>query len=186
VQPYISPIPIKSEHDIRWIGNLGNWQGSDPHVFLLEVVVPPLDTGDHHLLQVILRYQLPDTEGQEQRQEMKLTITIQPHNAEGARESDIAIKHWMERLTAYRLQARAWKNVETGLIDKAAEQLAMAGTRLFAAGDIPLASTMQEESARLIKSGKPSAEGRKRIKYGTRGLIHQPMALQERESGRRK
>ncbi len=182
VQPYISPIPMKSEHAIRWMGNLGNWQSTDPHVFVLEVVVPPLEIGDHHLLQIVLRYQMPESEQQEQQQEMQLTVTI--GNTESvSSESDLAIKHWMERLTAYRLQAKAWKNVETGAIDEAAEQLMMAGTRLFEAGEIPLASTIQEEATRLLKSGRASSEGRKRIKYGTRGLIHQSVPLQERESG---
>jgi hypothetical protein len=47
----------------------------------------------------------------------------------------------------------------------------MAGTRLFEAGEVDLARTVQEEATRLLRSGQTSAEGRKRIKYGTRGLM---------------
>ena len=86
-------------------------------------------------------------------------------------EVDATVKHWLERLVAYRLQAGAWQNVEQGQIEEATRRLQMAGTRLFEAGEVELARTVQEEATRLLRSGQTSAEGRKRIKYGTRGLM---------------
>jgi hypothetical protein len=47
----------------------------------------------------------------------------------------------------------------------------MAGTRLFESGESDLARTVQNEATRMLRSGHTSAEGRKRIKYGTRGLM---------------
>ena len=74
-------------------------------------------------------------------------------------------------LMAYRLQARAWKDVEAGRIEEATQRLQMAGTRLFGAGEQELARTVQDEATRLLRSGSASEEGRKRIKFGTRGLM---------------
>jgi hypothetical protein len=83
---------------------------------------------------------------------------------------------------AYRLQARAWKDVEAGRIDEATHKLQMAGTRLFSAGEHALAQTLQEEGTRLLRSGTASEEGRKRIKFGTRGLMG-PTPTDERAAG---
>ena len=58
----------------------------------------------------------------------------------------------------------------------------MAGTRLFEAGEVALAQTVQEEATRLLRGGSASEAGRKRIKFGTRGLIGGEM-LDQREQG---
>jgi hypothetical protein len=58
----------------------------------------------------------------------------------------------------------------------------MAGTRLFDAGEVALAQTVQEEATRLLRSGSASEEGRKRIKFGTRGLMGRGSGG-ERETG---
>jgi hypothetical protein len=72
---------------------------------------------------------------------------------------------------AYRLQARAWNEVAQGHLEQASQHLQMAGTRLFGAGEDTLAKTVQDEATRLLRSGSTSEEGRKRIKFGTRGLM---------------
>jgi Ca-activated chloride channel family protein len=84
---------------------------------------------------------------------------------------DGVVKHWLERTVAYRLQASAWEQVEQGNIEEATKKLRMAGTRLLESGQTALAETVQEEATRLLRSGSASDEGRKRIKYGTRGLV---------------
>jgi hypothetical protein len=95
---------------------------------------------------------------------------------------DSTVRHWLERLVAYRLQSRAWQDVEAGRIDDATRRLKMAGTRLFEAGDVGLAQTVQEEATRLLRNGSASEEGRKRIRFGTRGLIGRGPA-NERDTG---
>jgi uncharacterized protein YegL len=178
IQPFIGPISIKGERNVHWIGNVGDWTGTEAQAFLVELVVPPLDIGEHPLLHTTLRYHLYGDHEQEHQSEISLKLAVRSPK-QVRHEVDITIRNWLERLTAYRLQARAWKNVETGLIEDAAQQLTMAGTRLFEAGDRDLAHTIQEEASRLLKAGQASAEGRKRIKYGTRGLIHTSHAAKE-------
>lgn len=170
VQPFIAPVPLTEARDLNWVGALGDWPGTDMQLFLLEVVVPPLNTGDHPLARLRLHYDLPGANMAGQRSDAVVRISVRPA-ATVKYESDAVVKHWLERLVAYRLQASAWRDLEAGRVEEATRRLQMAGTRLFDAGQVDLARTVQDEATRLLNSGNASAEGRKRIKYGTRGLI---------------
>jgi uncharacterized protein YegL len=170
VRPFIAPVAIVEDADLRWSGNLGDWPGSDVQAFLLEVVVPPLAIGDHPVLKLTLRYDLPSANLRDQVVEEIVRVSVRPAS-QVTYEVDGTVKYWLERLVAYRLQASAWQDVEAGRIDEATRRLQMAGTRLFEAGEVELARTVQEEATRLLRSGNTSDEGRKRIKFGTRGLM---------------
>jgi hypothetical protein len=180
VRPFIAPVQAVEEKDLVWAANLGDWPGSEPQAFLLEVVVPPLAVGDHPLLRLSLRYSLPGMNLMDQEGNVVLRIGVR-QAASVPYEVDATVKHWLERLVAYRLQAGAWQDMEAGRIEEATRRLQMAGTRLFDAGEVELAHTVQEEATRLLRSGQTSAEGRKRIKYGTRGLMNGGES-QEREA----
>lgn len=171
VLPFIAPLPLQEEHNLRWLSKLGDWPSTDTHAFLLEVVVPPLAPGNQQILHLILRYDMPGVQAQGQQQEKAVSLKIQASDEVSESSVDSTVKHWLERLTAYRLQDRAWKNVAAGSVREAAQQLQMAGTRLFGVGEADLAQTVQDEATRLLQSGNTSAKGRKRIKYGTRGLM---------------
>lgn len=180
VRPFIATVQALEEKELVWAASLGDWPGSDPQAFLLEVVVPPLTTGDHPLLRLTLRYSLPGMSLHNQQGELVLRVGVRPvENV--PYEVDPTVKHWLERLVAYRLQAGAWQDMEAGRVEEATRRLQMAGTRLFEAGEVDLARTVQEEATRLLRSGQTTAEGRKRIKYGTRGLIGRG-EIQEREA----
>jgi hypothetical protein len=181
VRPFIAPVQVAEERDLCWLAKMGDWPGNDVQVFLLEVVVPPLTAGDHPLVRLSLQYNLPSASLQNQASEVIVRVAVRP--AETAPyEVDPMVKHWLERLVAYRLQASAWQDVEAGRIEEATRRLQMAGTRLFDAGEVDLARTVQDEATRLLRSGSASAEGRKRIKYGTRGLMGRGDVGQEREA----
>lgn len=168
VQPFISPVLVKEEKNMRWLGNLGDWPSTETQSFLLEAVVPPLAEGKHAILRLVLRYHLPAASSQGLQSEATIQVKI---GANSDTSINTTVKHWLERLTAYRLQDRAWQNVQSGSVNEAARQLQMAGTRLFESGEADLARTVQDEATRLLQSGNTSAKGRKRIKYGTRGLM---------------
>ncbi len=181
VRPFIAPVPITEEADLRWAGALGDWPGSDVQAFLIEIVVPPLGVGDHPLLKIALRYDLPSANLRDQVAEEIVRVSVQPAK-QVAYQIDSSVKYWLERLVAYRLQSSAWQDVEAGRLDEATRRLQMAGTRLFEAGEVALAQTVQEEATRLMRSGSTSDEGRKRIKFGTRGLMGRG-SMDERETG---
>ncbi|MEM8531155.1 MAG: VWA domain-containing protein [Chloroflexota bacterium] len=170
VRPFIAPIQITEEAELHWNGNLGDWPDNDTQAFLLEVVVPPLKAGNHPLLKLTLRYDLPGANLRGQTAEEIMRITVQSAD-EVDYEVDATVKYWLERLVAYRLQATAWQDLESGHVEEATRRLQMAGTRLFDAGETELAQTVQEEATRLLRSGNASEEGRKRIRFGTRGLM---------------
>ncbi|MFV9507218.1 MAG: VWA domain-containing protein [Oscillochloridaceae bacterium umkhey_bin13] len=170
VRPFIAPLQAIEDREQYWNARLGDWPGTDPQAFLIELVVPPLSTGEHPLIRLNLRYSLPGVSMMNQQGELVLRVGVRPAATVGY-EVDATVKHWLERLVAYRLQAGAWQKVEQGQIEEATKRLQMAGTRLFEAGEVELARTVQEEATRLLRSGQTSAEGRKRIKYGTRGLM---------------
>jgi uncharacterized protein YegL len=172
VRPFIAPVPIAEEADLRWAASLGDWPSSDVQAYLLEVVVPPLTPGDFPLLKLALRYDLPGANLRDQVSEEIVQLNVRPA-AQVTHEVDGTVKYWLERLVAFRLQANAWQNVEAGHLEEATRALQMAGTRLFEAGEVALAQTVQEEATRLLRSGSASEEGRKRIKFGTRGLMGQ-------------
>jgi hypothetical protein len=124
-------------------------------------------------MQIALEYSLPDSQNKQQQATASLNIGVQPAEQVEQQEVDSNVRRWLERLIAYRLQARAWQDAEAGDIEEATRRLQMAGTRMFESGETELARTIQDEATRLLKSGRTSAEGRKRIKYGTRGLMGQ-------------
>jgi hypothetical protein len=171
VQPYIAPVQIIEEQDEHWSGKLGDWPSSDAQMFLLEMVVPPLESGEQPLAQVLLRYNLPNASERPQPAKATINIPVRPTDEVEGGAIDNTVKRWLERLVAYRLQARAWQDAEAGDIEGASKRLQMAGTRLFESGEADLARTVQNEATRMLRSGHTSAEGRKRIKYGTRGLM---------------
>jgi Ca-activated chloride channel homolog len=170
VRPFLASMQALEEKELCWAANLGDWPGGDAQAFLLEIVVPPLQVGDHPLLRLTLNYSLPGMNLHNQKGDLVLRIGVRPAEQVNY-EVDATVRHWLERLVAYRLQAGAWQAVEEGRIEEATRRLQMAGTRLFEAGEVALARTVQEEATRLLRSGSTSDEGRKRIKYGTRGLM---------------
>jgi Ca-activated chloride channel homolog len=180
VRPFISPLPIAEESDLVWGANLGDWTGHEAQAFLLELVVPPLGLGEHPVAKLTLRYDMPSVSSQAQVVEDVVRLRVVPED-QVSYHVDPAVKHWLERLMAYRLQSSAWQAAESGRIDEATQRLKMASTRLFGAGEVALARTVEEEATRLLRSGAASEEGRKRIKFGTRGLMGE--AADERETG---
>ena len=86
------------------------------------------------------------------------------------RELDPVVKTAVEKVMAYKLQARAWQDVQDGNLAQATARLRMVATRLLAAGEAGLARTAQTEADHLEQHGRPSMGGVKQIKYGTRGL----------------
>jgi Ca-activated chloride channel family protein len=181
VRPFIAPITIVEEQERCWAANLGDWPDNGVQGFLIEVVVPALPVGDHPVLKLTLRYHLPAANLRDQVREELIRISMRPA-AEVTHRVDATVKHWLERLVAYRLQASAWQHAAEGRLAEASERLHMAGTRMLNVGDTALAHTLQQEATRILRSGAASEEGRKRIRFGTRGLIG-PVASDERETG---
>lgn len=170
VRPFIAPLAAQPHSETLWRLPLGEWVGREDQIFLLEMVMPPLPPGPQTVMRLEMSYEVPSVSSQPMLSQIDIQLPVKP--AEQIRpDVDGVVKHWLERTVAYRLQASAWEQVEQGNIEEATKKLRMAGTRLLESGQTALAETVQEEATRLLRSGTASDEGRKRIKYGTRGLV---------------
>lgn len=170
VRPFIAPLTATPHSETLWRLPLGEWIGREDQLFLLEIVMPPLAAGQNTGARIELSYEVPSVSSQPLLTQVDLQIPVRPGD-QIRPEVDGVVKHWLERTVAYRLQASAWDAVEKGDIEEATKKLRMAGTRLLESGQTALAQTVQEEATRLLRNGTASDEGRKRIKYGTRGLV---------------
>ena len=68
-------------------------------------------------------------------------------------------------------------DLERGEIEQASQRLETMATRLLNIGENELAKAALLEAGRLIRTGHISSEGRKRIRYGTRGLAILPREI---------
>lgn len=77
----------------------------------------------------------------------------------------------MSRLTLYRMQERARKDVDDGKIREATRRLQNIATHLLAQGNRELARTVLAEANYLQQHQTFSEDGEKNLKYGTRSLL---------------
>jgi Ca-activated chloride channel family protein len=80
----------------------------------------------------------------------------------------------LSRLMLYRMQERARKEIDNGHVDTATRHLKMLASNLLVQGERSLAQTILLEVDHLEKQNTLSAEGIKKMKYGTRALVTAP------------
>lgn len=80
----------------------------------------------------------------------------------------------LSRLTLYRIQERARKDLADGNVQEATRRLQYLATHLIAQGQRDLARTVLGEAVHIQQNNSFSEEGDKRIKYGTRALLLPP------------
>ena len=80
----------------------------------------------------------------------------------------------LSRLMLYRMQERARIEIEKGNIEAGTRQLQALAANLLTQGERSLARTIVLEVDRIQQENGISAEGRKKIKYGTRALFLAP------------
>jgi Ca-activated chloride channel family protein len=77
----------------------------------------------------------------------------------------------LSRLMLYRMQERARNEIENGHIDTATRHLKILASNLLSQGERSLAQTILLEVDHLQKQSALSAEGSKKMNYGTRALV---------------
>ena len=80
----------------------------------------------------------------------------------------------LSRLMLYRMQERARSEIEKGNIEAGTRQLKLLAENLMSQGERSLAQTIILEVDRIQQEKVISAEGEKKIKYGTRALFLAP------------
>lgn len=100
---------------------------------------------------------------------MRLSCPVTDTPAEGS--PPLEIHKALSRLTLYRMQERARKEIERGNFDTATRQLQALADNLMSQGERSLAHTIALEVDSIKKQHSLSAEGSKKMKYGTRSLF---------------
>ena len=147
---------------------LGSLHAGEEQEFLLEFVVQPTAPGLLPLGRVQLIYDQASTAGQV-RVPYEVTIPVAADTGP-VPPLDPTVKMAVEKVVAYKLQQKAWQELNDGNLVSATHKLRMVATRLIEAGEDELAHTVQAEVAHLERTGQASPAGTKQIKYGTRGL----------------
>jgi Ca-activated chloride channel family protein len=168
VAPQIAPLHFAEEQ-----AKLGSLQKENPQAAILELMVASQEPGEHRLAQVDLEALVPTVSHQPVRARHALTISF---DTKLGRRAPIPgdIVSAMGKLTIHKMQERAMADLENGLIEPAVSRLKTMATRLLDIGEVELARAALLEASRLSQTGSLSAAGRKKIRYGTRGLTIVP------------
>jgi Ca-activated chloride channel homolog len=165
LQPETAPLDVTSPL------HLGSLPGESSLSVLLEfeVASQPANTSQTILMQGRISYNIPSKTTPIKIQRFKLN---RPTNTNVENESPPAsIIQAMSRLTLYRMQERARKDVGDGRIREATRRLQNIATHLLAQGNRELARTVLAEANYLQQHQTFSEDGEKNLKYGTRSLL---------------
>jgi Ca-activated chloride channel family protein len=168
VAPHIAPLHFVTEQV-----KLGSLQKENPQAVILELLVPSPTPGEHRLAQFDLKAVVSSIGDQPVHAQHSLTMLCSTSLGE---RSPIPpeIVSAMGKLTIYKMQERAMADLEQGLIESAVARFKTMATRLLDIGEVELARAALLEAGHLSQTGSLSAAGRKRIRYGTRGLTVMP------------
>jgi Ca-activated chloride channel homolog len=169
--PSIAEIPLTQLEDNTIQLNFGTLGKAAEYGILLELVLPPCPAGTYRMADMQLSYFSP-TNGQTQYSS-NLPIGLNFVDSPKPQAISSEVKAIIEKVTAFKMQARAWNEIAQGDIASGTKRLAAVSTRLLSMGEVDLASQVQREVENLESRGTTSAQGKKRIKYGTRGLTGQ-------------
>jgi len=147
---------------------LGPLGMSTEYKLLIETLVPPCPAGAYRMADISLNYS--ETEGRHEKHAVNLAIGFNFIEPSKPTAVNSEVKTLIEKISAFKLQARAWQDIANGDIESGTKRLSAVGSRLLSMGEVDLAAQVKAEVQNLEQRGTTSAEGKKRIKYGTRGL----------------
>jgi hypothetical protein len=148
---------------------LGDLQANQPPSVLLELIVPPRPAGNYRLAQATLHGRPAGHRQTEPiaAQDVLIHYTERPSQAG---QTDPVLMSAVQKVSAFKLQNQALEEAARGNVAGATRRLRMAGERLIEMGQKDLGQTMLVEAELMEKEGQMSAEGTKKLRYGTRKL----------------
>lgn len=164
------------EHDVQV--ELGELDAEEGKALLVELFLPPRQSGRYRVAQAEIAYDLPtrNVTGASTRSDVILRYTA---DAKEAQRYNPEIMNLVEKVTAFKLQTRALDEARRGNVAHATQKLRAAATRLLELGEIELAEAAQQEADNLERSGQMSASGTKKLRYQTRKLTQRLPDLPE-------
>jgi Ca-activated chloride channel family protein len=168
----ISPYIDRLDHTQMPI-ELGHMERDTPLGIVVELLVQTQEVGQSHLLAAMVEGDIVsmDLVGEQVSADVGVEIT-----AERVPDQPVppAIVGAMGKLAIFRMQEKTMEELEQGDVERASQRLETMATRLLNIGETELAKAALLEAGRLVRTGHISPEGRKKIRYGTRGLAILP------------
>jgi len=159
---------------------LGNIEGKGALSFLLELALQPQQHEGRITIPLEITADIPERTAKEQTFKSQIQILVSANPVEAMPPKDLVKA--VRMLNMYRMNEKVWEEIEAGNMGMAATRLQHLTTRLLEAGEIRLAQQAHSETVRLTKGGALSAEGWKRLKYGTRAMIGETARMDSDDS----
>jgi Ca-activated chloride channel family protein len=150
---------------------LGNLRHRDTVSVLLEFLVEKTSAGIKNMARLSAISDVLSVGSTNERWQADLQL---PVAGKPAAVPPLAIIQALDKVTLYHLQEKAWAAMEGGDVARATRRLERVASKLLAGNEPELAGVVRGEIDRMGNTRHVSAEGRKRIKYGTRALIAAP------------
>ena len=159
---------------------LGNIEGKSALSFLLEMVLQPQQHETRINIPFEIMADIPGRSAKELslKSQAQIIVTATPVEMPPPKDLVKAVR----LLNMYRMNEKVWEEIEAGNVGVAATRLRHLTTRLLEAGEIRLAQQAHAETERLSTVGSMSAEGWKRLKYGTRAMIGETVRIDNDDS----
>jgi Ca-activated chloride channel family protein len=172
ITPHIQRLEIRADKAI--LGPLGT--GHDKTLLMEFRVHSESTSGEKRLMRLTVEGDVP---GQGNRRSWEWVdiygefVTSQEANV----EIPSTIITALGKLAIFKMQEKAMDDLAKGQVSAATQRLETMATRLLNLGETDLARAALLEAGRLARTGDLSAEGRKKIKYGTRSLSILPKEI---------
>lgn len=135
---------------------------------LLEFRIGQLPPGEQNLMRITVEGDMPGESNRSwEWSELTAKVAYEP-DADAKIPSQITTA--LSKLAIYRMQQKVAEDVAAGRVDKATQRLQLIATRLLDLGEPELSRAALMEAGQLGRTSTLSAEGRKKIRYGTRML----------------
>ncbi|MDX1523278.1 MAG: VWA domain-containing protein [Anaerolineae bacterium] len=172
VTPHIRRLDVKANKTV--LGPLGTGHGK---TLLMEFRVGrETSTGQKRLARLTIEGDVPGQGNRRNWEWAELFGTFAPQ-IDQPPEIPPAIVTALGKLAIFKMQEKAMEDLENGQIGSATQRLETMATRLLNLGETDLARAALLEAGRLARTGDLSAEGRKKIRYGTRSLSILPKEI---------
>ena len=153
---------------------LGDLEGGPNVAFaspaaLLEMVVPPRPAGTYRLAQVTLRGRLTGSSAAQEIADQDI-VAHYSEKPSLTKQTDPKLMLAIQKVSAFKLHTQAMEESRRGNVAGATRRLRTAGERLIEMGEEDLGHTMLTEAELMEKEGQMSAQGTKKLRYGTRKL----------------
>ncbi|MBN1488268.1 MAG: VWA domain-containing protein [Anaerolineae bacterium] len=162
--PYLEHLSKQGIPNTFLLGKLG---AEEPTAIVVEFIVKLDEGGRKRICRVELEAEdLANLSHIQLHRDIEVDVVPEPEEQEIPQR----LINLLARLSIFQLQERAWDEFEIGHTKQATSLLEAAATQLFDMGYQELAGAAMLEANRLSQGEIPSAEGRKKLRYGTRTL----------------